>query len=689
MTPASRLAALRRGVLHRRLLDAALTALPLALAAVALAALRFGAAAALAVAVGCIAAFLGFAWRTLRALDERWLVRRLDAALPELEDSADLLLADPAALADLARLQQARVATRFAAARVELRPPWHRRRMFASLLVASAALLALAPQRGPAPVGQGVASPQSAPASTAELAGVEVEVRPPAYTGLPARSETALDLEAPEGAALRFRLRFRPEPARVALAFHDGARLELRPQGGRWEGDYRLARSTLYRLEVDGASFAADPGLHRLDARPDRAPEIRVLRPEHTLTLLAEGQASWDLAFEVTDDYGVAAAELALVHAQGTGEAVRFNEEVLPLAGEALDGPRRMRYATSLALARFRLEPGDELVARLRVRDGREPEPNLSRSASYILRWPAPQAAETGALEGVVERNLPAYFRSQRQIIIDSEALIAGEPTLAPERFLARSDALGVDQKALRLRYGQFLGEEDEAGGIGHAEDEHDEAPQAFGTAGDVTAEYGHVHDSAEAATLFDPATKATLREALDAMWQAELELRQGAPARALPHEYRALEAIKTVQQATRIYLARVGLELPPLDEGRRLGGKREGLTDRPDYPGAPAAPADPLAALWQALGEPASAPDWAAAERALAALPDEAATLDLVAALDAARRDPACVACRERLRALLWRRLPPPATAALPRPVPDAEERRWLEASTTTEPAR
>ena len=64
-----------------------------------------------------------------------------------------------------------------------------------------------------------------------------------------------------------------------------------------------------------------------------------------------------------------------------------------------------------------------------------------------------------------------------------------------------------------------------------------------------------------------------------------------------------------------RIYLARVGLELPPIDATRRLTGEASGVRSRVD-PLAPATPADALAAaLWPRLGESAPTGDDAAAE--------------------------------------------------------------------------
>ncbi|MEZ5520658.1 MAG: hypothetical protein R3F08_04170 [Dokdonella sp.] len=63
-----------------------------------------------------------------------------------------------------------------------------------------------------------------------------------------------------------------------------------------------------------------------------------------------------------------------------------------------------------------------------------------------------------------MQKVLPAYFRSQRQIIIDTETLIGERTSLAADTFTVEIDSIGVDQKILRLRYGQFLGEEFEVG---------------------------------------------------------------------------------------------------------------------------------------------------------------------------------------------------------------------------------
>ena len=166
-------------------------------------------------------------------------------------------------------------------------------------------------------------------------------------------------------------------------------------------------------------------------------------------------------------------------------------------------------------------------------------------------------------------------------------------------------------------------------------------------------------------------------------MWQSELHLRQGAPQDALPFAYRALGFIKEVQQATRIYLARVGTELPPIDETRRMSGDRGAVT-RGDALAA-STPADPeLAALWRALddGPQASTVDFASLERWLGAHQSQLRDpLAFVAAIEALRAEPQCVRCRRDLRALLWPLLPRPAANVSRRAGDDAASRAYLDA--------
>jgi hypothetical protein len=671
---------------------------------------------------------LWFAWRSMRAIDARWLARRLDATRPDMEDSAALLFSgngEQDQSGPLQQLQRARLQQRLEAhPRPDLREPWRPRTLLASILTAlvAAAVVALWPApRAPSADGSAPATVVRGKAAAPRLVEQRLGIQPPAYTGLPARQQATLEAKVPAGTTLQWTLRFAPAPESAELLFHDGRRLPLQRHGDDWTARMRIDRSTLYRLVLPTPLPAAQAALHRIDAVADAPPVLRAQQPDRNLTIRGSGQRSWALVFEADDDHGLATgARLELIQTQGGGENITTRQRTLAIAGRG--NTKHKRYAHTRDLASLGLVAGDDLIVRLDVADNRSPRPQHTRSPSFILRWPPEQATESTGMEGLVKQALPAYLRSQRQVIIDAEALLKQKRKLDAAAFARRSDELGVDQRLLRLRYGQFLGEESEgapalstndlptndlptndADHDAHATvqpaaqadnpaglDEHAPAPGApparFGEAGAVVAEYGHVHDLPEAATLLDPETKKLLRAALDQMWQSEQHLRQGNPGTALPFAYKALGFIKQVQQADRIYLARTGSELPPIDEGRRLGGDRAGLGDRRDLL-PDAEPVDPVpAAAWRALQDlpraDRTAPDYDALERWARARDMQASDpLALFAAIDAARRDPSCAGCREQVRRALWPMLPRPTPAPARRERADRAGQAYLDA--------
>ncbi|GAB3824502.1 hypothetical protein GCM10028895_32930 [Pontibacter rugosus] len=192
---------------------------------------------------------------------------------------------------------------------------------------------------------------------------------------------------------------------------------------------------------------------------------------------------------------------------------------------------------------------------------------------------------------------VPEYFRSQRQIIIDTEKLLKEQKSISKAEFQERSNNIGVDQKLLRLRYGKFLGEEFESGigpggGIPEGAEGHEEAQHFEGDGHDhpefenqnspeaLLDPYLHKHDQEGEATIFEPAVKAKLQGALAQMWEAELRLRTFKPKEALPFEYKALRMLKDVQQSQRAYVAKTGFEAPPLKEPElRLSGELNKIT--------------------------------------------------------------------------------------------------------------
>lgn len=685
---------------RRAAIDTALVWSPLVLVAGALA---YALGGLMLVLAALLAGGFALVWAARGAaarLDHSWLVRRLNAREASLEDSAALVFAADD-LAPMERLQADRIAARVAAIDpASLADAWSQRRIAIAWALGAAAIAAIlvwqAQADTPPPLAP-VAPGTSAAPGEPRLTGQRVRIVPPAYTGLAPRYADSLDIRAPQGSRIEWTFGFDPQPSAAAIQLVGGQAIPLARGGEGWEGALRLDIPSLYRVTAEG--MRAQQPAYRLEPIADEPPQVRVIEPASGLATMSAGQRSWRVVFETVDDYAVdSLARVTITTAIGEGENVRFSERTQTVTGTG--DPRRRRFSINLPLAAYGLQPGSDLVVQLTVADTRSPGPQAVRGPGVILRYPPPRPAEVEGLDLMAKQQMPAYFRSQRQVIIDTEALIKQRKSLTADEFLLRSDTIGVDQRLLRLRYGQFMGmeaeetpkppmptadkdddapaEPDHYDGDGH---DHGTAPESpvFGNLGNVLADYGHTHDESEAATLLDPDTRALLKLALDAMWEAEVNLRTGKPEAALPFENKALDYIKRIQQATRIYLPRVGSQLPPVDMARRMTGKREGIVGR----GAaltPFAIEDAVpATAWRALAAPGAIDlggldSWVRSNSARLRDP-----LAVLAAIDGLRSAPGSRAAREKLRAQLWSVLTRPPAQVRRRPDGGDMGRRYL----------
>ena len=639
------------------------------------------------------------AWLALsrRRPDPAAIAAHLDRWLPALGDSAALLLAR-ASLSPLQRLQQRRAAVVLLQQdEDELRRtlpwrPWSR----AAVVLASGLVLALLVSLLPLPTRRaaattpgGLAARPNVVPPTPLLRNVAITVQPPAYTGRRARTSRGLGVAAEEGARVRWRLTAAPAVTAAALLFDETERRPLRRLTGR---DFELAAtaraSRLVRLLLDGPSgelWRSAPA--RLEVLADRPPTLELLAPAATL-VERPPQRPGMLALEVAlaDDYGLAGAELVVTLAAGSGEQVTFAErrEQLPVRRVAA----RQLVRRSLDLAALGLAAESELYVRVEARDGRRPDPaaapqpNVVRSPTVVVR-PQVERLESAPLgEGLPLLAGPELFRSQRQVVLDTQRLIGEVPRLAAAEVMRRSQVIGFDQRALRLRYGTLLGQEFEDGRPVATDDEPQRPAEGIsapvlGGIGDVPADLRHEHESDENATFLPPPVRSKLRAMLAAMWDAEGALATGAPRAALPHELRALDLLKQVQQADRVYVRRTAGEGAPLDPARRLTGELDEV--RPLAAREPPPPPRPvveaalamLAALEESGGAKARARAVALPAGAIATLAPalaararggSAAALAALPALDALAGDTEpSAAARTALERGLWELVPPP----------------------------
>ncbi|MEO5909734.1 MAG: DUF4175 family protein [Pelobium sp.] len=421
----------------------------------------------------------------------------------------------------------------------------------------------------------------------AEISKVDVQIIAPSYTRLSIVNQKQFSLKVVEGAKVIWDINTNVAAKSIQFVFNEKETVELKVENEaktKWGFNRQFKQSGFYQVIIDGKKSE----LYQIEVIEDLPVNIKIAKPAQQ-TVIDFGQArKVNLQVLLNDDYGITETFINATTASGKGESVSFKERKINF-NDDISG-RSLQLNKVLDLNALGMQPGDELYFFVKAKDNHGQE---SRSDIYIVSIAdtAELMSMNGMLGGV--NLVPEYFRSQRQIIIDTEKLLKEQPTISVEEFKNRSNNLGIDQKLLRLRYGKFLGEESETTigevpeGAEHAEgDGHDHAPakmgeeKKFGDVSDIMKEYGHAHDNAEDATFFEPELKAKLKATLTEMWNSELRLRTYQPQEALPFEYKALRLLKDLQQSSRAYVAKTTIKTAPLKLEKRLTGELDKILE-------------------------------------------------------------------------------------------------------------
>jgi hypothetical protein len=545
---------------------------------------------------------------------ERALTAYLNQQYPAFKESADLLVRSPEDLTLLQEIQQAQSIRILKQISPAIRFP-HRIPLAAlSFLLAGIVLFAVSLVPHPQQENRVVSSTDElvsaggADTIPSRIAASSVLITPPAYTRQTAHAGQPTRVVFPEGSTLSWSLQFSKAIQRAAIILdgRDTGNLIQTNQG--FTHQTKRVGSGYYQFQWYDATGSHASDFYELKSIEDRAPTLSIDNLPQFTQLSVNDSKTIELRATLSDDYGMAQADVVATVSKGSGESVKFREEHMSFHTPADIRGRVIHAGLTFDLVKMGLEPGDELYFYVQGLDNK-PEPNYSRTETFFiaLRDTAQQAVTADAGLGV--DLMPEYFRSQRQIIIDTEKLLRDRKTITRQAFNSTSNELGYDQKVLRLRYGQFLGEEAEAG-IGVEAEEHadDEDPvKKYGHTHDKDNEHNlvenrkgqehdehadpnakedpmkafmHTHDSEEEATFFIQSVKAKLKAALTLMWDAELQLRLYEPAKSLPYQYKILNLLKEISNDSRIYVHRTGFDPPPLKEEKRLTGDLAEIRD-------------------------------------------------------------------------------------------------------------
>ncbi|WP_454801546.1 hypothetical protein [Mucilaginibacter phyllosphaerae] len=400
-----------------------------------------------------------------------------------------------------------------------------------------------------------------------QVSSVTITITPPPYIHRPKRSWDKFSLTIEEGAALTWHIKTNTAIKKASLVFNNTERIPLKGDSGHtdWYVSKQIIKAGFYLVDIDGKLS----DLYYIQVIKDAAPVIHIKSPKQYTYIDAGETPRVSINATLDDDYGIAQAIIMATVAKGRGEGVKFKEYKLNFAEGFTAQKSQYNLKKLIDLPALNMEPGDELYFYVQAQDTHK---QLSRTDVYKVS--IQDTAELLSMNGMLTgANLkPEFFRSERQIIIDAERLIKERDTIGLEKFNARSNDLGIDQKLLRLRYGKFLGEEGEDA-IGAPGNEAAD-PADFSNAQKILKEYTDDHDNAEDAGFLEPTVKAQLKATLTEMWKAELQLRLYKPQAALPFAYKALRLLKDLQQKSRAYVAKTAYNPPPLKDEKRLSGE-------------------------------------------------------------------------------------------------------------------
>ncbi|MCM4168320.1 tryptophan-rich sensory protein [Arenibacter sp. H213] len=547
------------------------------------------------------------------------LCATIDKDWAQLEYSTGLMLLPKKELSSLAVLQKYKVTEHLRVAKNDIKPETHFKRatiILCLFIVLGILSISINGEEQPRlqeqlPQQQITFKPKDSTEIQSVIPALEkqrLSIRYPAYTKLPMLASSTMEVKALEGSRVAWNLQFNTAVDSVFIESM-GTSVPMQLNDGEYRKEIVLRASGFYNFRFVGASgksFFSE--LYPIEVTNDRSPTIEIQDIDQFTSFNIDENKELNFNVYIKDDYGIGAAYIIATVSKGTGESVKFREVKMDFDKGLVTGSRNMTLSKKLDLDKLKMEAGDELYFYVEASDQKEPNKNTSRSETYfaVIR---DTVSSYFAVEGSLGADLmPDYFRSQRQLIIDTEKLIGTRSSLPKTEFNYTSNELGFDQKALRIKYGEFMGDETEMGS--HIEEEnlvnngetnsnnpleeythdHDgdnshnlvdhehQGEQIHMEKEDPLESYLHNHDDPEESTLFTQSLKSKLRQAMDQMWDAELQLRLFAPEKSLPYQYSALKLIQEIKNSARIYVHRIGFDPPPIKETVRLSGKLDDI---------------------------------------------------------------------------------------------------------------
>ncbi len=423
------------------------------------------------------------------------------------------------------------------------------------------------------------------------LGAWDVQVIPPAYSGLPTRTlRDSGTVEALVGSRIRVSGVGRANELTAALT----ASLTVRSDSARpattlaivstaqgWQSTTMMpSRPAVVRVATGDNSR-----LLVLIPRPDSLPLVQLSAPLRD-SVYRDTVGTITLTAQLHDDLGLSSGVFELILTSGSGE--RYSAQTITLAPRRFSGERSGVLTHELSFEQLGVAPGDVIHLRAVARDA---HPASAREAGVSetrsLRFARADEYDSVAVEAAAPPAVDSSLLSQRMVLDLTEKLAARRSRITRELLVAESRKLAVEQARIRRAVSavvyQRLSGEGQSEHVHYEGDGHDHGvtvqagklvPSIGGST--VTVMPGATSPRTnENATDESPiiAVNRPLLEAYNAMWDAGRALELGDPRAAIPPMRLALAAIQRARAAERVYLrGRVRAVVVDLERVRLVG---------------------------------------------------------------------------------------------------------------------
>jgi len=379
------------------------------------------------------------------------------------------------------------------------------------------------------------------------LATLRVRVTEPAYAGGRVRE---LDDPSTVSALVGSTVTISGTGGRERLGARlDDHAIEVGGGGGEWRVLLRMTTRAAALTLTDRSyerSLAVIPII-------DRPPTVTLDVPSRDTVWLAPPTGALAFAARARDDIGLASGHFEYTVTTGSGEV--FKARTGTFADTRFDRATEGAIRVTLPLASLSLGAGDVLSVRAVVADGNDVTgPGVTTSDTRTFRVARPGDYDSVSVEAAPPPPVERSFLTERMLINSAESLYKARASLPTSEFKASAGRLGADQASLRKRVYDILYQQDEAGKNGVEGDDEELDPQLV--------------------------INRDLKDAYDAMWDAERSLNVAEIPQALPAMTRALRALDRARLANRLYLRGRTPRIVVNVEKARLTGKDKGASN-------------------------------------------------------------------------------------------------------------